>query len=104
MTDAPQFPSLTPDPLRAAEGARARKPDAARGASPAFEALLDRLTARAAELDEKKHSLSTPEDVHDALDVARASLEDACTLSERLLEAYRQARQDGSAAAGEVRP
>jgi hypothetical protein len=83
---------LVPDPIRSASAPRKPAPSASRGASPAFEALLERLTARASELEERSRTLQAPEEVPAALDAARASLEDALTLSERLLEAYRSSR------------
>ncbi len=61
-------------------------------AAPAFEALLERLTTRAAELEQKTKTLSAPEQLPGALDAARSSLEDALTLGEELLEAYRVAQ------------
>jgi hypothetical protein len=54
--------------------------------------LLERLTARAAELREKSQSVETPEELPAALDSARASLEEALQLGNELLEAYRSAR------------
>jgi hypothetical protein len=59
---------------------------------PAFEALLERLTSHAAELEEKSRSLATPEELPGAVDAARVSLEDALSLGAELLEAYRAAQ------------
>jgi len=97
MTDLPALPASGPGALAPAGLARAPRGESAES-SPAFEALLERLTARAAELDTKSRELSTPEELPGALDAARASLEDALSLGERLLEAYRAAR------GGEARP
>jgi len=97
MSTAPELSPSAPDPIRSSELARSiRKPEVARATRPAFEVLLDRLTTRAAELEEKHKALATPEQVGEAVDAARASLEDALTLGERLLEAYRQAQRTGS--------
>ena len=65
---------LVPDPIRSASAPRNSAPAAGRGASPAFEALLERLTARASELEERSRTLQAPEEVPAALDAARASL------------------------------
>jgi len=64
--------------------------------SPAFEALLERLTARAAELDVKTREVAQPEDLPGAVDAARASLEDALTLGEQLLEAFHAEQRRGA--------
>jgi hypothetical protein len=97
MAEFPVLPASTPGvqaPTGATPALRSDKSES----SPAFEALLERLTARAAELDAKSRGLERPEDLPGAVDTARASLEDALTLGERLLEAWQAARR------GEVRP
>lgn len=103
MSEAPRI-----DPkVLAASGtlAPARKANAATtGANPAFEVLLERLTTRAADLGQRSRSVQTPEEVGQAVDAARASLEDALTLGERLLEAYRHARQTGTDSNSDVFP
>jgi hypothetical protein len=70
---------------RTAEGTRAPQ--------PAFEALLERLTASAAELEQKSKALSGPDELPAAMDTARASLEQALELGRELLEAYRAAQR-----------
>jgi hypothetical protein len=97
MADIPALPTSGPGALAPLTSTRANRAEAP-GSSPAFEALLERLSARAAELDTKSRELASPADLPGAVDAARASLEDALTLGERLLEAYRAAR------GGEVRP
>jgi hypothetical protein len=93
MSETSPIPASLPDPIRSGGAARpARTAEGAR-TTLAFEALLERLTARAAELSEKKSAIATPGEVHEAVDAARASLEDALTLGERLLEAYRAAER-----------
>jgi hypothetical protein len=71
----------------------------AAGDSAAFKALLENLEQRAAGLRGQK--ADSPDDLLGALDQARASLEDALDLKERLLEAYRadltRAEGDGGA-------
>jgi len=66
--------------------------DAAAG-GPAFEVLLEKLEARARELRDDSGSVDNPAQLAGAVDRARASLEDALTLSDQLLEAYRQSLQ-----------
>ncbi len=62
---------------------------------PAFQALLDRLQQQARSLQHDGETLESPEQLPDAVDRAQASLEDALSLSNRLLEAYREATQHG---------
>jgi hypothetical protein len=61
--------------------------------SPAFEVLLEKLEARARELRDDSGNVDNPTELAGAVDRARASLEDALTLSDQLLEAYRQSLQ-----------
>lgn len=88
MAEIPNLPALASDSVRPAGPARSAS-GAAPTTSPAFEVMLERLTARAAELEEKSKTLATPEELPEALDAARASLEDALHLGEELLEAFR---------------
>ena len=72
----------------------APKPQANPAASgPAFEVLLEKLEQRARELRDDSGSVENPTELAGAVDRARASLEDALTLSDQLLEAYRQSQQ-----------
>jgi len=93
MNDLPVLPVATAatSPTSAPRTGRAESSEG----TPAFEALLERLTTRAAELDTKSREVAGPEDLPGALDAARASLEDALTLGERLLEAYQAAQRRG---------
>ena len=61
------------------------------GGGIAFRALLERLQTQADELDRKSQSVADARDLSGAVDVARASLTDAFSLSDRLLEAFREA-------------
>lgn len=91
MVDPSNLPSL-PGTVRAADATRGPASAARPGASaPAFEALLERLTARAAELEAQSQTLSDPAELPQALDTARASLAEALELGEGLLEAFRAA-------------
>ncbi|HEX6885516.1 MAG TPA: hypothetical protein VF530_19240 [Planctomycetota bacterium] len=92
MAETPSLPPSLPSGVRAADAARGPASAPRPGASaPAFEALLERLTARAAELEAQSHTLTDPAELPQALDTARASLEEALALGEGLLEAFRAA-------------
>ena len=95
MGETPSIPAFQPDAIRAPETPRSKTSGGVPPAGAAFEALLERLTSRAAELEEKTKSLASPAELPDAVDAARASLEDALTLGEKLLEAYRAGQQGG---------
>lgn len=93
MGEIPQLPATSSEATRPARLANpAQEPTATRPGGPAFEALLERLEARAAELQEKSKTLSGATELPGALDAARVSLEEALHLGEELLEAYRAAR------------
>ncbi len=94
MADLPALNLNGPGALQPGAPARSTR-GASADTSPAFEALLERLTARAAELDVKSRALARPEDLPGAVDAARASLEDALTLGEQLLDAYQAEQQRG---------
>ncbi|NOT32025.1 MAG: hypothetical protein HOP15_16385, partial [Planctomycetes bacterium] len=93
MSEIPNLPAhasenLAAPRLAAPHTARpAGQTAGARLAAPAFEALFERLTTRAAELEQQSKTLSEPADLPAVLDTARSSLADALTLGEELLEA-----------------
>lgn len=60
-------------------------------AGAAFQALLERLETHARELEVQSRSIDNPKDLTGAVDRAHASLQDALSLSDRLVEAYREA-------------
>jgi len=66
----------------------------ARESTPAFEALLEQLEQRAQRLRDREGEVNDPAGLSGAVDDARASLEDALSLGDRLLEAYRQASRN----------
>ena len=66
----------------------------------AFRALLERLEERASNLEVQSKSVEDASGLAGAVDTARASLEDAVSLSEELLEAYREALQQRGVAPG----
>ncbi len=105
MNEAQLPGPLRPDPARAldAAGARSRVRTGAAektSSSAAFQVLLERLQRRAAELEEASRTADDPARLAGAVDAARASLEDAQTLSDRLLEAFRGERQRQSGPGG----
>ena len=60
-------------------------------AGAAFQALLERLETNARELEAQSQSIDSPQDLSGAVDRAHASLQDVLSLSDRLVEAYREA-------------
>lgn len=97
---------LRPDAPRPADAARPKERPrtgaADATATPAFHVLLERLQRHAAELEQTSRTVDDPARLAGAADAARASLEEAQTLSDRLLEAFRGARQR-DAQTGEAR-
>ena len=67
--------------------------DPARVAGPAFQVLLDRIQSQTKELKASSKTLDNPASLNEAVDIARASLDDALSLGDRLLEAFREAQQ-----------
>ena len=68
--------------------------------APAFRMLLDQLEQKAAALGAQSESVYGPEDLAGAVGDARASLEDALSIGDRILDAYREAVQRGEVKAG----
>ncbi len=64
---------------------------------PAFQALLERIQNQAREIKESSKTTGDPASLHRAVDLARASLDDALNLGDSLLEAFREAQQQGAA-------
>lgn len=58
-----------------------------------FRALLDRLQQETTSLQQTSESLVDPSELSGAVDQARHTIEDARSLGDQLLEAYRAARQ-----------
>ncbi|MCC6408098.1 MAG: flagellar hook-basal body complex protein FliE [Planctomycetes bacterium] len=63
----------------------------------AFRALLDDLEAKARDLQAQSKALEKPEDLAGAVQGAKASLDDALSIRDRLLEAFREARMQETA-------
>jgi hypothetical protein len=80
-------------PARAAGASNC--PAAAPASGVGFQALLESLETRARELRAQSAEVTDARSLSGAVDAARISLGDALTLSESLLEAVRQARQQG---------
>jgi hypothetical protein len=86
--------------LRPVGGARpggAREGASTEGGGPAFQALLEKLQQQARSLSQDTEAVARPEDLSGAVDRARATLDDALSLSDQLLEAYREATQQRGA-------
>ena len=85
-----------PDPIRINPSSGAQGSKSARGTSksesPAFHVLLERLQAQASELETKTPTVADAKELAGAVDIARASLDDALSLSDRLLEAFRESQ------------
>lgn len=88
------------DPIQIQSSAGATKSAAtSQGASPAgpaaagiaFQALLERLEGHARELEAQTQNIGDSKELAGAVDRAHASLQDALSLSDRLVEAYRAA-------------
>ena len=58
---------------------------------PAFHALLEKLQQSARSLSADSENVDKPDELSGAVDRARSTLNDALSLSDQLLEAYRQA-------------
>lgn len=67
-------------------------------AGAAFHALLERLETHARELELQSRSIENPKELSGAVGRAHASLQDALSLSDRLVEAYREALARNQAA------
>ena len=78
-------------PGQVGPGSPASRPTTETGA--AFKALLEKLEHQARDLAEVSENVDGPAELAGAVDSARSSLEDALSLSDRLLEAYRASKQ-----------
>jgi hypothetical protein len=72
-------------------GPRAGAPASGTRSSHLFQALLEDLERRADEVRSSGASVRSTSDLSHAVESARASLEDALSVKDRLLEAFRQA-------------
>ena len=83
-----------PGGIRPAEGIRAGAAAAPASASTdaAFQALLEQLERKSADLAREAQAVSGPADLSRAVEGARSALEDALSIQARLLEATQQAR------------
>jgi len=79
-------------PIRGVDPAT-QKPATAPEAGPAFRALLEQLKSGAQDLTRASEALEKPEELAGAVDRARATLDDALSLGDQLLEAFRAANQ-----------
>ncbi len=94
MADIPGIQPSGVDPIRSKpEDDGKAKPQRTSTDGPAFHVLLERLQARAQELEKSSPNVNDPERLAGAVDSARESLEDALSLSDQILEAYHEAQQ-----------
>jgi hypothetical protein len=97
----PQGPSSVPE--SAPNAPKAKKPHTE--GTPAFHALLADLQVQAQELRDTSAGVDDPTRLAGAVDRARESLEDALSLGDQLLEAYRESvHQDEDPRAAERPP
>lgn len=89
---APKLPPSGPQRAGAIGPTLSRPRAASPGAAANFEALLESLERKAQALDAKARAELAPEELAQAVDEAKSSLEDALALQQRLLEAWRQSR------------
>ncbi len=68
----------------------------------AFRALLERLERDARALEQDSSRIQDPKDLAGAVDRAHASLQDALTIGDRLIEAYREALAQKGAPSADV--
>jgi len=103
MTSLPnQDPLRGVQPAGGAERTRPHDPKAnAATGGPAFRALLAELQERATALHESSQDVADPAELKGAVDAARATLQDALSLGDQVLEAYRSARATGGTERGE---
>jgi flagellar hook-basal body complex protein FliE len=80
-----------------------QKPASESTGGAAFKALLDRLQDQARELQGASESPLEATDLAGAVDRAHSSLQDALSLSDQLLEAYRETVQHASEADSKAR-
>ena len=105
-TTPPLPPGGPPHGLAPLQGPGASAPQRSAEATDgtSFRALLEQLEQRADALEEKSRSELQPEDLPEAVDEARASMQDALRLSTELLEAWRQSRHQSDGAVPGSRP
>ncbi len=70
--------------------------DPSKASGPAFQALLDRIQSQTKQLQESSKTTDDPASLNKAVDLARASLDDALSLGDGLLEAFREAQQQNT--------
>ncbi len=89
------------DPIQnGAETASSKKAKKTTPDGPAFRVLLEQLQTKAQELEKTSQRVNDPNLLAGAVDTARTSLEDAVTLSDRILEAFHEARQQADVPPG----
>jgi len=87
-------PPIDPAKVPATKPARAPDDKTEPRDGPAFKALLEKLQQQAESLHRESETVARPEELSVAVDRARSSLNDALSLSDQLLEAFREAVQN----------
>ncbi len=93
----PQPRPIGPGETTSAKPTRAPENQTEPRDGPAFKALLEKLQQQAQSLHRESETIARPEELSDAVDLARSSLNDALSLSDQLLEAFREAVQNDGA-------
>ncbi len=75
-----------------AANSKAKPAEGQQSAGPAFQALLEKLQQQARSLQQESETVAKPDELSGAVDRAHDSLKDALSLSDSLLEAYREAQ------------
>lgn len=87
--DPSQNRGLTPIPSTNPAQGPGSAPESESG-NPAFRVLFERLQAKAEALEERSKDVADPGQLSGAVHAARSSLQDALSLGEELLEAFRE--------------
>lgn len=93
MVEPIRDPNVARTTLQETGAVQRAAPDAQGGV--AFQALLEKLQAQASRLGRSADEIQRPDELAEAVEVAKTSLRDALALEEQLLEAYRQALHTG---------
>jgi hypothetical protein len=83
--------------ISSTESSRTAKKKTEANEGPAFKALLDKLQQQARSLQAESETIARPEELSGAVDRARSSLDDALSLSDQLLEAFRETMHNDGA-------
>ncbi|QDU86547.1 hypothetical protein Pla163_36980 [Planctomycetes bacterium Pla163] len=96
MNSGPIDPSRIQSTTGAADDAQRTSGPATSSDGALFRALLDQLAGSAEKLRQSEGSVTDAASLAGAVEDARSTLDDALSLQEQLLEAYRQRRAQGA--------